>query len=179
MITVRSIGVPVSVPVLGVLASIAGLSGLGCSHEQKAPPAHPSQPMAQAAPRHQAPTQGQATNEGQDGPKGKEEPVVFFDFDSYTLRGEAHPVLQSVAEKLRGRDTEKLQIEGNCDDQGTIEYNLALGEERARAAKNYLVHLGVPDSRIATVSYGSQRPKYQGHDDAARAKNRRDDLVVR
>ena len=173
MITARSIGVPV----LGVLVSIAGLSALSCSHEQKAPPAHPSQPIAtQAPPRHEAPTQVQATN---DGPKDKEEPVVFFDFDSYTLRSEAHPVLQSVAEKLRGQNTEKVRIEGNCDDQGTIEYNLALGEERARAAKTYLVHLGVPDSRIATVSYGSQRPKYQGHDDDARAKNRRDDLVVR
>ena len=176
MSTIRSIGLAV----LGVSVSIAGLSGLGCSHEQKAPPAHPSQASAaQAAPRHQAPTKGQDANEGQDGRRGKEEPVVFFDFDSYALRGEAHPVLQSVAEKLRAQDTERLQIEGNCDDQGTIEYNLALGEERARAAKNYLVHLGVPDSRIATVSYGSQRPKYQGHDDAARAKNRRDDLVVR
>jgi len=173
MISARSIGVPA----LGLWAAIAGLTGLDCSHEQKAPAAHPSQPMAaQAPPRRERPSEVQTAS---DGPKDKEEPVVFFDFDSYTLRGEAHPVLQKVAEKMRGQDAEKLQIEGNCDDQGTIEYNLALGEERARAAKSYLVHLGVPDSRIATVSYGSQRPKYQGHDDDARAKNRRDDLVVR
>ena len=95
---------------LGVLASIAGLSGLGCSHEQKAPPAHPSQPMAtQAPPRREAPSEVQATN---DGPKDKEEPVVFFDFDSYTLRSEAHPVLQKVAEKMRGQDAEKVRIRG-------------------------------------------------------------------
>ena len=106
MITVRSIGVPV----LGVLASIAGLSGLSCSHEQKAPVAHASQATAaQAPPRHELPTQVQAAN---DRPKDKEEPVVFFDFDSYTLRSEAHPILQTVAEKLRGQNTEKLRIRG-------------------------------------------------------------------
>jgi len=171
MITARSIG-PWAVAILG---PIVGLAGIGCSHEQKAPPSHPSQPMAaQAPPRRAAPAQA-AT----DGPSDKAEPVVFFDFDSYSLRKEAHPVLQEVASKLRDQGTGKVRIEGNCDDLGTTEYNLALGDERARAAKTYLVHLGVPDSRIATISYGSERQKYPGHDDDARAKNRRDDLVVR
>ena len=173
MIATRSVGVWT----LGILAPIAGLAGLGCSHEQKAPPAHPSEPIAaHAPPRREARAQTQVAT---DLPKDKEEPVVFFDFDSYALRKEAHPVLQEVASKLRSQNTEKLRIEGNCDDLGTIEYNLALGDERARAAKTYLVHLGVPDSRIATISYGSERPKYPGHDDDARAQNRRDDLVVR
>jgi peptidoglycan-associated lipoprotein len=162
---------------LGILALIVGLADLGCSHEQKAPPVHPSQPIAaQGPPRRAALAQTLAAT---DVPKDKEEPVVFFDFDSYALRKEAHPVLQEVASKLQSQNTEKLRIEGNCDDLGTTEYNLALGDERARAAKTYLVHLGVPDSRIATISYGSERPKYPGHDDDARAKNRRDDLVVR
>jgi len=173
MIAARSIGVWT----LGILAPIAGLASLGCSHEQKAPTAHPSEPIvAHEPPRREAPAQTQVAN---DVPKDKEEPVVFFDFDSYTLRKEAHPVLQGVASRLRNQSTEKLRIEGNCDDLGTTEYNLALGDERARAAKTYLVHLGVPDSRVATISYGSERPKYPGHDDDARAKNRRDDLVVR
>ena len=87
-------------------------------------------------------------------------------------------MLQSIADALR-RQSASLAIEGNCDELGTTEYNLALGEERARAAKSYLVHLGVPPNRIATISYGSQRPKYPGHDDDARARNRRDDLIVR
>ena len=173
MITARSIG-PWTLAILG---PIVGLASISCSHEQKAPPARPSQPIAaQAPPRREAPAQTQAAT---DGPKDKAEPVVFFDFDSYTLRSEAHPVLQEVASKLRDQRSGKLRIEGNCDDLGTTEYNLALGDERARAAKTYLVHLGVPDSRIATISYGSERPKYPGHDDDARAKNRRDDLVVR
>lgn len=173
MITARSIGAW-TLPILG---SIVGFAGIGCSHQQKAPPAHPSAPIAaQAPPRREAPVQTQAAT---DGPKDRAEPVVFFDFDSYTLRKEAHPVLQEVASMLRSQNTEKLRIEGNCDDLGTTEYNLALGDERARAAKTYLVHLGVPDSRIAIISYGSERQKYPGHDDDARAKNRRDDLMVR
>jgi peptidoglycan-associated lipoprotein len=67
---------------------------------------------------------------------------------------------------------------GNCDELGTVEYNLALGEQRARSAEEYLDHLGVAPGRVHTLSYGSQRPKYPGHDDASRAKNRRDDLRV-
>jgi peptidoglycan-associated lipoprotein len=175
MITARSIG-PWA---LAILVPFFGLADIGCSHQQKAPTAHPSQPMAAQAPLRWGapkPAQRQAAASGSE---DKAEPVVFFDFDSYTLRQEAHPVLQKVASKLRDQSTEKLRIEGNCDDLGTIEYNLALGDERARAAKTYLVHLGVPDSHIATISYGSERPKYPGHDDDARAKNRRDDLVVR
>ena len=72
-----------------------------------------------------------------------------------------------------------LRIEGNCDEVGTVEYNLALGEQRARAAKEYLVHLGVSPEKIATISYGAQRPKDTGHDDTSHARNRRDDLVIR
>ena len=68
---------------------------------------------------------------------------------------------------------------GNCDQLGTTEYTLALGEERRGRRKTYLMHLGVPPNRIATISYGLQRPKYPGHDDDARARNRRDDLIVR
>jgi peptidoglycan-associated lipoprotein len=175
MITARSWS---SVLALGVSIPLLGLGGLGCSHEQKAPPAHPSAPpiAARTPPRRAAPPE-QAVND--DGPKDKEEPAIFFDFDSALLRNDAHPVLQKIASSLRSEKTGRLRIEGNCDEVGTTEYNLALGEERARAAKSYLVHLGVPDGRVATVSYGSERPKFQGHDDDAHAKNRRDDLVVR
>ena len=87
-------------------------------------------------------------------------------------------MLQKVADRLRQRPA-SLRIEGNCDEVGTVEYNLALGEQRARAAKEYLMHLGVPSQKIATISYGSQRPKDPGHDDASHAQNRRDDLLIR
>ncbi|HVV17340.1 MAG TPA: OmpA family protein [Polyangia bacterium] len=163
-----------------VVALALGVGAFGCSHEQKAPPAHPAAaaPVAavrRAAPRAQPPVEI-ATNQA---PKRKEEPSIYFDFDSALLRPESHDVLQKVAATLRNRDTGALRIEGNCDELGTTEYNLALGEERARAAQAYLLHLGVPRGRLQTVSYGSEHPKYPGHDDDAHAKNRRDDLIVR
>jgi peptidoglycan-associated lipoprotein len=112
-------------------------------------------------------------------PRRPDEPSIYFDFDSALLRPESHDVLQKIANSVRTSNRSKIRIEGNCDELGTIEYNMALGEERARAAQAYLLHLGVPKGRLQTVSYGSQRPKYPGHDDDAHAKNRRDDLVVR
>jgi peptidoglycan-associated lipoprotein len=111
-------------------------------------------------------------------PTAKDEPAIYFDFDSYTLRSDAHSVLQKVASTLKARNA-ALEIDGNCDELGTTEYNLALGEERAKAAQSYLEHLGVSNAKVRTVSYGSERPKYPGHDDDAHAKNRRDDLIVR
>ena len=112
-----------------------------------------------------------------DAPKNKQSDAIYFDFDSALLRDEAHPVLQRVSETLQGRRS--VRIEGNCDEVGTVEYNLALGEERARAAKQYLMHLGVSPAKIATVTYGAQRPKDPGHDETAHAKNRRDDVLLR
>jgi peptidoglycan-associated lipoprotein len=113
-----------------------------------------------------------------DGPKRKESPdAIFFDFDSALVRDDARTVLQKIADQLRQHQA-GLRIEGNCDEVGTVEYNLALGEQRARAAKEYLVHLGVPSQAIATISYGAQRPKDPGHDETSHAQNRRDDLLV-
>ena len=162
------------VPASGLL----WLATFGCSHEQKAPPARPAPPVAVAAhaalPRPTAP-QVEAPSEA---PQASNEPAIYFDFDSYALRSDAHSVLQKVASTLKAKNA-ALEIAGNCDELGTIEYNLALGEERAKAAKSYLEHLGVPNAKVRTVSYGSERPKYPGHDDDAHAKNRRDDLIVR
>ncbi|MFL5305444.1 MAG: OmpA family protein [Polyangia bacterium] len=163
------------------VALAMGVGAFGCSHEQKAPPAHPAPAAPVASVRHTGPRAQPPVAVATDGPKRKEnpEPSIYFDFDSALLRPESHDVLQKLAASLRNRDTGALRIEGNCDELGTTEYNLALGEERARAAQAYLLHLGVPQGRLQTVSYGSERPKYPGHDDDAHAKNRRDDLIVR
>ena len=158
-------------------ATALGIAG-GCSHQQKVsqpPPALPSPPKAPPIAKAPKPTPPPVAIEQ---PKIKEGDAIFFDFDSAVLRDDARPVLQAVAESLRAR-AGALKVEGNCDELGTVEYNLALGEQRARAAKAYLVHMGVPPEKIATISYGSQRPKDSGHDAAARARNRRDDLVIR
>jgi peptidoglycan-associated lipoprotein len=157
--------------------------GAGCSHQQKIAAHAPVavRPQAAASPRT-APLQAAADAAAPPArwtAKEAQQGEIFFDFDSAVLRDDARPTLQKVAQSVRGRQDAGVLVEGNCDELGTVEYNLALGDQRARAAKEYLTRLGVPADRVSTLSYGSQRPKYQGHDDGARAKNRRDDLVVR
>jgi peptidoglycan-associated lipoprotein len=153
------------------------MAAVGCSHEQKPEPRTPVAAAA-PAPARKAPVAAAAPVEAVAAAPAKTDDAIFFDFDSALIRNEAAPVLRQVAETVRKTD-HSVRIEGNCDELGTVEYNLALGEHRARAAKDYLLRLGVPSARIATVSFGSQKPKYDGHDDEARARNRRDDLVVR
>jgi peptidoglycan-associated lipoprotein len=104
---------------------------------------------------------------------------VYFDFDAYVLSQSARDTLSKSAEYLLKKNTAvKVQIEGNCDERGSDEYNLALGEKRAKAALNYLVTLGVPAERLSFISYGKEKPADPGHDEAAWTKNRRDDFVV-
>jgi peptidoglycan-associated lipoprotein len=103
---------------------------------------------------------------------------VFFDFDSYILSDTARSALAKNAELIRKDGSAKIRIEGHCDELGSDDYNLALGEKRAKAAQKYLESMGVDSHRLSTISYGKERPADQGHDDAARAKNRRDEFVV-
>jgi len=98
---------------------------------------------------------------------------VFFDFDSYELKPEAQAQLERQAAWLNSYPTVTVTIEGHCDERGTREYNLALGERRANAAKNYLVALGIDPNRIQTISYGKERPAVLGSDESAWAQNRR------
>ena len=165
--------------VVGLAFAFTGIGAGGCSHEQKAPPARPPAPVAARVQPRQAPPEPPSEAPSPPRDNNKDEPAIYFDFDSYTLRSDAHSVLQKLASTIKAKADGQLEIDGNCDELGTTEYNLALGEERARAAKSYLEHLGVPNGRVKTVSYGSERPKYPGHDDDAHAKNRRDDPIVR
>ncbi len=103
---------------------------------------------------------------------------VFFDFDSSDLTAEARAVLEANAAIIKKYPTWTVTIEGHCDERGTAEYNLALGERRAVAARTYLVSLGVDADRLRTVSYGKEFPFDPGHDESAYAKNRRAHFVV-
>jgi peptidoglycan-associated lipoprotein len=103
---------------------------------------------------------------------------AYFDFDSYALTSEAKGTLEQNAKELKRVTAGNVTIEGHCDERGTKAYNLALGEKRAGAAKEYLVALGINGSRINTVSYGKERPFDDGHDDSAWAKNRRAHFVM-
>ncbi len=161
-----------------LMASAAVALGGACSHAQKTTKVDAT-PVAQVEAPRRASRPASVPSAAASLAKASGDEAIFFDFDSALLRAEARPILQKVATEVRAKDQEDLRVEGNCDELGTVEYNLALGDHRARAAKDYLVHLGVPSSQIQVVSYGSQRPKFSGHDDAARAKNRRDDFVLR
>ena len=96
---------------------------------------------------------------------------IYFDFDSYTIRSDDMRILKKVADWLVANQAIKLTIEGYCDERGTIEYNLALGQKKAEAAKDYFVKSGVSPSRIRTVSYGKEVPVDAGHTEEAWAKN--------
>jgi peptidoglycan-associated lipoprotein len=102
---------------------------------------------------------------------------VYFEFDSSDLSADGRSTLQSLSGALKERADLQVRIEGNCDERGSSEYNLALGQRRADAAKRYLVNLGVDASRVTAISNGEEKPRAPGHDEAAWRENRRDDLL--
>ncbi len=103
---------------------------------------------------------------------------ITFDFDKYDIRPQESSILKGNAALLAKYPNMKIQIEGHCDERGTIEYNLALGERRANSCKNYLISLGISKDRISTISYGKERPMDPGHTEEAWAKNRRAHTVI-
>ena len=103
---------------------------------------------------------------------------VFFGYDKYDLTAEARTSIEKQAQWLKTYPHINVSVEGHCDERGTREYNLALGEKRATAARNYLVALGIEASRLQTISYGKERPAVTGSDETSWAQNRRGVLVV-
>jgi len=110
----------------------------------------------------------------------REKPLgtVYFDYDRALIRDDAKPVLDGNASWLKKFKTAKILVEGHCDERGTEEYNLALGEKRAKAAQDYLLSLGVASDRIKIISYGKSQPINPGHDEAAWQMNRRAQFLV-
>lgn len=104
--------------------------------------------------------------------------VVYFDFDSSTVKPGERAKVQAVAARLRGEGTTKVRVEGHCDERGTAEYNRALGERRALSVREVLITEGVSPDRIATLSFGEDKPSVLGSDDSAWAKNRRAEFVL-
>lgn len=161
---------------------LAAAVGTGCAHQEvakkvEAPPPPPVQ-VAKAEPAKPEPAK----------PVSKEEQtqadldavlsgtVLHFEFDQAQLTAESQERLRNLAEALRTHPEAKVRISGNCDERGTTEYNLALGQRRAEVARKYLVTLGVSSGRVSTVSYGAERPAVQGHDEQAWSANRRDEF---
>ena len=103
---------------------------------------------------------------------------VFFDYDKYNIRNDALSVMERNARVLSNNAGARVLLEGHCDERGTVEYNLALGDRRAQSAKNYLVQFGIDPSRLSTISFGEEKPFVEGHDEAAWSKNRRVHFVI-
>ncbi len=155
-------------------ADLGGVEAISTPHaaqsEEKVKPTRPIQePPAAGAPSAQ-----------QSATAGKESPLkdIFFDFDKSTIRGDAKPNLNEDLQWLNANSTAQFTIEGHCDERGTAEYNLGLGERRAKAAQDYLVAAGIKAKRVKTVSFGKERPFVMGHDESAWKWNRRAHFVV-
>ena len=155
------------VPLVVVLAVF--ISGC-CSPKKKAVKATPApRPVAQAPVVKDAPPPPPAAE-----PVAL--PIIYFDFDKSNLKPPAVAKLDNVADFMSKNADANIRIEGHCDERGTSEYNLALGDRRANSAKKYLVDLGISAERLSTISYGEEKPADPGHDEAAWAKNRRDEI---
>lgn len=163
---------------VGIAPLILAAALTGCAKKQAPEP--PAPPPAEAAPTPApvpSPTPEPTPPPPQVG-SGDFQPA-FFDFDSYALRDDARTALDRDAKLMRDNASVEITIEGHCDERGTVEYNQALGERRAQAARDYLVAAGISASRMQVVSYGKERPFATGSDEASWQQNRRAHFVVR
>jgi peptidoglycan-associated lipoprotein len=188
--TSRSAGHRAALAVLVVLAVTAG----ACRKKQPPvarpmpppPPSDTARPPAPPEPSPEpAPVPAEPVTDDAIGSKSLDDlnrnsplKAVFFALDSNEVDAVGQQVLQTNAEVLKKYPSWQVTIEGHCDERGTAEYNLALGERRAVSARTYLVSLGIPADRIKTVSYGKEFPFDPGHDESAWSKNRRAHFVV-
>ena len=160
--------------VLGSVLLMAGALLLaGCPKKPEvatgAPRAEAPAPVPEARPEPAPPAPAAAKEPLQD---------VFFDFDKAVIRDDGKKSLNENIQWLKANPAVQIRVEGHCDERGTNEYNLALGERRAKVVRDYLVAGGIDAKRISTVSYGEERPFVQGHDESAWKGNRRGHFVV-
>jgi len=153
---------------------------VGCAKEEPPPPTvePPPRPAAPPPPPPSPPPPPPGPSISQQAFQEFQNQDIYFDFDKYDLRTDARATLDRKASFLNQNSSVRVQIEGHTDDRGTAEYNLALGERRANAAKQYLTTAGISAGRLSTISYGEERPLDPGHNEAAWAKNRRDHFVI-
>ena len=153
---------------------------VGCAKEEPPPPMAetPPRPAAPPPPPPSPPPPPPGPSISQQAFQEFQNQDIYFDFDKYDLRTDARATLDRKASFLNQNPSVRVQIEGNCDERGTEEYNMALGERRANAAKQYLITAGISAGRLTAISNGKDRPIDPGHNEAAWAKNRRDHFVI-
>ncbi len=161
------------------------LIAAGCASKEQKPAdvatASPSTPSTSGTTGQTPTTRPQQTTGVQGNPLNDPNNIlskrsVYFDFDSNAVKDEYRNMIQAHARYLNDNRSRNIKIEGNCDERGSREYNLALGQRRAEAVKKVMTVLGVQDGRVETVSFGEEKPKNPGHDEAAGAQNRRADI---
>ncbi|MCX6117545.1 MAG: peptidoglycan-associated lipoprotein Pal [Proteobacteria bacterium] len=152
------------------IATFAVIVGISSCADDKKKPVEPLAAADQAATPDTPPTPAPAA-------EIKAEPI-YFGFDDYTLTSEAQAKLTAMSEGLKASKSAAIQIEGHCDERGTVEYNLALGERRAQSVKSFLSQLGVEAARLSTISFGEERPVDREHSEGAWSKNRRAEFIV-
>ena len=163
--------------ILGLVISIAGLNG--CSKKKKITPVVEEKkeaPAPKPAPPAVVPKAPEKKEEGV--PRDLSFQTLFFDFDKSNIRSDQRGTMQRNAQLLSKYQTVKIRIEGHCDERGTDEYNLALGQRRADSVQSFLSDYGISSSRISTVTYGEMRPADPGHNEVAWAKNRRCEIII-
>lgn len=161
---------------LVVLVLALAVSGAACSKKKAEAP-----PETAPEPAPEQPQQPDTTSQTPSQPEAPPEAIswqdAYFDYDKYDLRSDAREALDHDSKVLRDNAGAKVLIEGHCDERGTTEYNLALGERRAAAARDYLTAAGIDAGRLDIVSFGEERPFATGHDESSWAQNRRAHLV--
>ena len=165
----------------GLLIATAAISLAACAKKRPEvlPPAPVTGPAQEVSPGGGFGQDGAATpGSNADFQRSVTSNTVNFGLDQYDIDPQARAILDSQAEWLQRYPNVRITVEGHCDERGTREYNLALGDRRANAAKNYLAARGVSAERMTTISYGSERPAEVGSDDAAYAANRRAVTIV-
>lgn len=173
---------------VAVLIILGIITITGCAHKQvtqapEQPQVAPTPaPKVEMAPKTIAeapvPVAPQAEARQAETELGTKVEDIHFDFDKSDIKDNAKPVLKNLYGMLSSNTKTNVVVEGNCDERGTSEYNLALGDRRASAAKSYLVSLGVPSMRIKTISYGKEKPLCTESTEECWAKNRRDHFVL-
>lgn len=160
-----------------MLVAMMAVVIMGCPGDEPPPPP-PEQPVETAPPVEEEVTPEPTPPPPP--PKLEESQLytVYFDFDKFNLRTDAKADLDANFNLLSQFGDVIVKIEGHCDERGTVEYNLSLGEKRAKAAQDYLVGLGIDPNRISVISYGKERPVDNGHTEDAWAKNRRAEFRI-
>jgi len=159
---------------LVLAVAVVSLGALGCAHEQQPQTTTEEKPVA-AAPKPPPPAAAPAPTQAEDDvAKLLSGTMIHFDFDRADLTDSSRERLQALADTLKKHPDLRIRIDGNCDEAGTEEYNLALGQKRADSARQYLSSLGIAPQRLETVTYGKEKPLDPAHNDKAWAENRRD-----